>query len=373
MIRLPFFKFGAKSSLGVDIGTSGVRIIQLSLQRERIKLEKYGEIEARTFYERPFRTFEKSTLLLSNTDIARSILAICKESNISERKAIFSIPDFASFSTNIDLPPMTKDEISQTVRFEARHHVPLPLAEVTLDWSIIEGDLSDKKKTPLTVLLVAVPNEIINQYRQIANMSNLELEGLEVEIFGLVRSLVGEDKKTIALLDIGAQSTTISIIDQGILKVSHSFDVAGNELTQVLSKALNVDYKKAEEFKEKQGLKSLVSNIPEDGKNKKPSLITRKVGDILKPLIDLIITETKRTSQNFHQTKGKKVQKVIIAGGSALLPGLQDYIADDLKIETEIANPFSDITYPPILEGILRKMGPSYAIAVGMALKGLEK
>ena len=369
MIRLPFFKRSTKSCLGIDIGTLGVRIVQLFLKGENIVLEKYGQVTAKIFYEQPFRTFEKSTLLLSNRDIAKAIIAICKEADIKEKKAVFSIPDFASFFTNIDLPPMTKEEISQAVRFEARHHIPLPLAEVTFDWSIIEGKLNEKKKMPLKVLLVAVPNETINQYQQIVLMSGLELVGLEVEVFGLVRSLIREDKRAILLLDIGAQSTTVNIIDEGILKFSHSFDVAGNELTQVLAKALSIDYVKAESLKKTHGIEALIKNKE---KEKEP-LISKKVGDILKPLIDLIITETRRTLRNFYQSKGKKIQKVIVAGGTALLPGLKDYFSEAFQIEVEIANPFSNMLYPPILEQELKKIGPSYAVAVGMALKGLEK
>jgi len=371
MVRFPF-KIGLKSCLGIDIGTSGIKIVQLSLRRERIKLEKYGEATARIFYEEPFRTFEKSTLLLSNQDIARAILAICKEAKISERKAIFSIPDFASFFTSFDLPAMTREEIAQAVRFEARHHIPLPLAEVSLDWSIIEGKLSDRKKVPLKILLAAVPNNVINQYRQIVVLSNLKLKALEAEVFGLVRSLIKDNKETIILLDIGAQSTTCNIIDQGILKVSHSFDVAGNELTQVLAKALDVDYLTAENLKKIHGLKFLVSGVSPVEKNQEIPLMTKKVGEILRPLIDLILTETKKTSRSFYQAKGKKLQKVIIAGGSALLPGLKEYFSKTFKQEVEIANPFSDILYPPILEETLKKMGPSYAIAEGMALRGLE-
>ena len=371
MVRFPF-KMGFKSYLGIDVGTSGIKIVQLSLRRERIKLEKYGEATVRIFYKEPFRTFEKSTLLLSDRDIARAILAICKEAKISERKAIFSIPDFTSFFTSFNLPPMSREEISQAVRFEARHHIPLPLAEVSLDWSIIEGELSARKKVPLKILLVAVPNNVINQYRQIVVLSNLELKALEAEVFGLVRSLIGDDKRLIVLLDIGAQSTTCNIVDQGILKLSHSFDVAGNELTQVLAKALNIDYSEAENLKKTHGLKSLISGPSTVKKNQEIPLITKKVGEILRPLIDLILTETKRTSQNFYQAKGKKVQRIIISGGSALLPGLKEYFSQALKKEVEIANPFSNILYPPILEGTLKKMGPSYAIAVGMALRGLE-
>lgn len=368
MIWFPF-KLNLKSCLGIDIGTSGIKIIQLALKGERVTLEKYGEIAAQIFYEKSYRTFEKSTLLLSTQDIARAILAICQEAKISERKAFFTIPDFASFFTSFDLPPMGREEIPQAVRFEARHHIPLPLAEVTLDWSIIEGEVSDHKKTSLKVLLVAVSNDLIDQYRQIVSLSNLELKGLEVEAFGLARVLIGDEKRVVAILDIGSRSTTVNIVDQGILKVSHSFDIAGNELTQVLAKALDIDFFEAENLKKVQGLKYFVSEekVPQE-----PAIITKKVGEILIPLIDLILGELERVSQNFYQIKGKNVEKIILAGGSALLPGLKEYFIKTLKKEVEIANPFANIFYPPLLEPTLRQMGPSYAIAVGAALRGLE-
>lgn len=366
------FKIGLKSCLGIDLGTSGIKIVQVAQRGERVTLEKYGEIAAQVFYEESYRTFEKSTLLLSTQDITRAILAICDEAKISEKKAFFAIPDFASFFTSFDLPPMNREEISQAVRFEARHHIPLPLAEVTLDWSIVEGEARDGKKTPFEILLVAVSNDLIDQYRQIVGLSNLELKGLEVEAFGLVRALIGEEKRAVAILDIGARTTTINIVEQGILKVSHSFDVAGNELTHILTKALNVDHLEAENFKKVHGLRFLNSNQGDIQDNEEPSLIAKKVGEILRPLIDLILTELERTSQNFYQNQGKKIERIILAGGTARLPGLKEYFFKKLKKEIEIANPFLNISYPPILEESLKEMGPLYAVAVGTALRGLE-
>jgi len=358
---MPLFKT-VKNCLGIDIGTSTIKIVELSLRGERVKLEKYGEISIQTLYEKPFRTFEKSALLLSSQDISRAILAILDEAKISERKAIFSIPDFSSFFTSFELPPMTKEELPSAIRFEARHYIPLPLSEVTLDWSIIKGEV-DRKKTPLKILLVAVPNDIISQYQQIASLSKLELKALEAEVFGLVRSLVKEDKRTIALLDIGAQSTTINLIDEKILKISHSFDVSGNQLTQLLAKSLNIDYNEAEGLKRKYGL-----SFPD----KEAPAIALKIRDILTPLIDLILLEIEKISLGFFQTEKKEIQKIILAGGSALFPGLRDYFLTALKKEVEIANPFLDMIYPPILERTLKEMGPSYATAVGVALRGLE-
>jgi len=403
MLALPFkfpssFKIIPKKSLGIDIGTSSIKVVELSRWGERRKLENYGEMSAKALYAKPFRTFEKSTLLFSDRNVSRAIQAIIEETKIKTRRAIFSIPDFSSFFTNFDLPQMTKEELGQAVVYEARRHVPIPLGEVTLDWQIIDGQVSDHQKTGFKILLVAVPNEIINQYRVIAEASGLELFALEAEVFGLLRSLITqEEKRPIALIDIGAQSTTCSIIDNRILKVSHSFDISGNQLTDVVAKSLSIDYTKAEKLKAKYGLlinqKIELEELKEDKSSSRPEPRLRGEGrkerqtlfdpfanareekeirNILLPLIDIILREIEKTCKNFYHTERKKIQKIIIAGSTALLPGLKEYCQDYFKKEVEIANPFSKIFYPPILEGTLKKMGPPYAIAIGMALRGLE-
>jgi len=360
---MAFQKLFPKRFLGIDIGTSAIKIVELSRWRERIKLENYGEILSKILYQKPFRTFEKSTLLLSNKDIARAIKSVMMEAQIKTRKCIFSIPDFSSFFTNFELPPMTKEELSQAVTFEAKRHIPLPLGEVTIDWEVLKGEINEKK-TKLKILLVAVPNEVINQYRGIAQLSQLELFALEAEVFGLLRSLIPEDeKRIIGLIDIGAQSTTCSIIEKGVLVKSHSFDVGGNQLTEQVAKSLSIDYKTAENLKAKYGLLSGLELGLGAEKN---------IRQVLLPLIDLILKEIEKIAKNFYQIEGKEIQKFIIAGGAALLPGLKEYFEDYFKKEIEIANPFSKIFYPPILEETLKKMGPSYAITVGMALRGLE-
>jgi type IV pilus assembly protein PilM len=360
MIWTPL-EFIPKKSLGIDVGTSSIKIVELSRWGERIKLENYGEISAQAFYQRPFRTFEKSTLLLFAEDISRAIKAIREEAKIKTKRTVFSIPDFSSFFTSFELPPMTMEELPQAVRYEARQYVPLPLAEVTLDWQIIEGEVSDQRKAKLKILLVAVPNEVISQYRKIAEISGLELQALEAEVFGLLRSLIpGEEKRIVILVDIGAQSTTCSIIEKRILKMSYSFDMAGNELTATIAKGLGIDYNEAEDIKEKYGILPTVESP------------AAEVRELLLPLIDVILKEIEKISQNFYLTEGKEAQKIFLAGASAYLPGLKEYFEDHFKKEIEIANPFSHIFYPPILEETLKKMGSSYAIAVGMALRGLE-
>ncbi len=345
-----------KSFLGVDIGTFSIKIVELSKQGNRKKLDNYGEIQAGSLYEKSFRTFEKSTLTVSSADVVRAIKAVLAESKMKSQRACFSIPDFSTFFTNFSLPAMTEEEIPQAVQYEARQHIPLPMSEVTLDWQIVGREGKNKKDVPFKVLLVAVPNEVIKQYQEIAVNAGLELLTLEAEVFSLARALSDSEEGVVALVDIGARSTTISLIEQGNLKISHSFDTSGNDFTNVIAKGLNLDYRQAEDLKMSQGLKAEPNGAR----------------DSLMPLVDLIANEFQKIFKNFYYTENKEVKKVVMAGGSALMPGLADYLSENLKKPVEIINPFSVLYYPPILEETLKEMGPSYAIAVGTALRGFQ-
>ncbi len=351
------FKRYPRSFLGIDIGTSSIRVVELGRRGQNHELKNYGEIATSSLQRPSFRIVERNSLLLSNNDVAKAISAIVREADIKTREVNFGIPDFSSFFTSFELPPMSEKELPQAVRYEARSYVPLPISEITLDWSVVEGQISDKSKTPLKILAVAIPNEIINQYQEIAKLCNLEMKDLEAEAFALARSASKKEIKITSIIDIGARSTTCNVLDRGVLKVSHSFNISGNELTETLSRSLKIDYVTAEEIKRNLGLQATGGS-----ERNRAALI---------PLIDSILVEVKKIFQNFYQQEGKGVEKIILAGSTALLPGLTDYFAQELKKEVVIFNPFDSLIHPPILDEVLKEMGPAYAVAVGLALKEL--
>lgn len=355
------FRIRPKKFVGIDIGTFSIRAVEISGKRQKKQLENYGEIDHLIFDTKPFRVFEKETLVLSDDEIAQAIQLIYEEAGIQTRDAIFSIPDFCSFFTNFELPVMSKEELDEAIKYELRSYVPIPISEITIDWAVTEGEIG---KTPTKVLVVAILNDIIEQYQNIARSANVDLKVLEPEVFALARAVVknADREKLIALVDIGARTTTSSIFEKGTLKTSHSFNIAGNELTQVLAKSLNIDYNKAEAAKMKYGLTPGSENLP-GGKN---------VGSILSPIVDAITEDIKKALRDLYVSQGKEVEKIILAGAQARLPYLKEYFASDFKKEVEIADPFSGIIFPPALEPVLKERGPSYAIAVGLALKGLE-
>lgn len=351
----PFMMFFPKKILGIDIGTSSIKIVEVSRWGGGKTLENYGEIESTALYKESNGTFERGSYLLSDFFVSRAIVAILEEAKIKTKAAIFSIPDFSTFCTSIELPPMTEKEIEQAVYYTAPQYIPLPITETALDWRTVSGTPGDKNSS-LKILLIAIPNQVIQGYRKIAQLAGLELYALEAETLAITRALVKENKKIICLMDIGVQSTTVNIIDKGILKKSYSFSFASHQLTYAVSSALGLNYNESEKLKNKQGLISLNADLTET----------------LYLLIDPLVLQIRKISGDFYREEKKDIEEIYLTGGTANLPGLKEYFQETFKKNVEIPNCFSDLLYPPILEERIKKMGPSFSVAVGLSLGGLE-
>lgn len=353
-MTFPLFKIFSfsKRCLGIDIGSSSIKIIELSRRGKKTKLENY--IEVRSPKGKLMLKREGENVVFPRTT-AKTIRMVLDKVGIKTKRAVFTLPDYSTLFTWFELPLMTKEEIPEAVKYEARHHSPFPLSEVILDWQIIE-----QGEEKIKILLIIMPKEVVNQYQRISTMSQLNTQILEAEAFAFARSSIKEKDKTIALVDIGEKTSTCSIIDNGVLKRSYSFDISGEELTEAVSKSFNINYKEAEELKKSYGL------YPREEKGAK------NLKEALLPGVKLISKEISGAAENFYQSEFKRVQKVILGGGGSLLLGLKEHLIEELKVEVEAAAPFSDISCPSILENTLAALGPSYAIAVGAALRGLE-
>jgi len=348
--------FFPKRMVGVDIGTASIKIVELSRWGHGKTLENYGEIKSESLYKEPFRSTEKKGgYLLSNYFVSRAIRAVLDEARIKTKAVIFSIPDFSTFCTSFELPPMSANELNEAVYYNAAQYIPLPVTETTLDWRLIRGT-PGVKGSPLEIFLVAIPNHIVEDYQKVAQLAGLELYAVEAEVLGLARSLLKDDRGCSCFIDIGVQSTTINIVERKSLKKSYSFDFAGSQLTYSVASSLGLGHAEAEELKNKEGLISTKEEISK----------------ILYLLIDPLIVEVKKVLSDFYIQENKEVDAIYLTGGTSAMPGLKEYFAEVLKKKVEIPNCFSELLYPPILEETLGKMAPSFSVATGVALGGLE-
>jgi len=359
----PFSK--DKSILGIDIGTSSIKVVQLKKDGNVFKLENYGELIAYGYLEQPNNAIQTSTLKMLDNQVAELLRNLLAATKTTTKKAVFSVPLFSSFVTLIEMPRLTQEEIAKAIDFEARQYVPVPINEVVLDWSIVGSVFEEQKleqaglgKTQaiekIQVLLVAVPKEVIEKYNRIARLANLQLVGLEIESFALAKSLARKDSKSICILDIGARSTNICIVDNGYVKLTHNLDTSGGDITRALSNSLNVSYQRAEDFKKEQGLKIAEAQ--------------REIYEVMISMLDVILSDVEKYISLYSKKSGKNIEKIILNGGSALLLGLDKYIADKFKIPVEIGNPFQFINYPQNLNPIIKEIGPKLSIAIGLAM-----
>lgn len=351
----PMKMFFPKKMVGIDIGTASIKVVEVSRWGEGKTLENYGEIKSASLYKEPFRGTEKGSYLLSNYFVSRAVRAVLDEARIKTKAVIFSIPDFSTFCTSFELPPMEASELKDAVHYNAPQYIPLPITETTLDWKLVGGSPGDKQSS-LKIFLVAIPNQIIQDYQKVAQLAGVELYAVEAEALGLVRSLVKENKNCVCMVDIGVQSTTINIVENKNLKKSYSHDFAGSQLTYSISASLGLGHTQAEELKMTAGL---VSSKEEISKT-------------LYLLIDPLIIEVKKILSDFYLQEGKEVDEIYLTGGTSILPGLREYFSEVLKKKVEVPNCFSELLYPPILGDSLEKMAPSFSVATGVALGGLE-
>ncbi len=368
---MSFFKlnFAQKNKLGVDIGTSAVKIVELSREAGRFKLENYALFQLEAI-ERSFageQSNSSSPSAFNDADLASGIKETLKRAKISTVDAVASIPSFNTFATVISMPYLSETDIAKTIPFEARKYIPIPLNEVVLDWSIIgvnppaqqiapnDKEVTNTPKPPsVDVFIVAVPKDETQRYQGIMKQAGLNLRALELENSAMIRALVGNDLSPIGIVNIGGRSTSILIVDRGFERISHNYEVGSFEITKAIARALNVSLKRAEELKRTLGLK-----------NENSGMITAAMSS----LVDLIVFETKKIMHNYEDAKKVKISKVLLIGGLANMPMFMDYFPKKLGLPVSVGNALARVVFPVQLEPLRQELNSTFAIALGLGMR----
>jgi len=345
------FGFGPASFVGIDIGNDSVKVVQLRKENERAILETYGELKTERYFGGS-RSGGGGLLAKNDKSIANLLVDLLRESNVTSKKAVIGIPSTSSFITAVNLPLLKDNEIAAAIPFEAKRYIPIPASEVAIDWQVLETDETERR---ISVLLVAVPNEVTAKHRRIAELAGLELVAAEIESFSLIRSLPGSERRAVAIINWGAVVTTVTIVDQRRIRMNHNFGRGSREITTGLSRSMGVNLERAEAIKKEVGL----SEKPED----------KEISDSITPFIDSAILDLERALTSYNRATSRKVEKLILVGGGASLNGLVNYVARRFGLETTIGNPFARTVFPAFLQPVLKDIAPNFAVAVGLALR----
>ena len=339
-----------KSQLGVDIGSSNIKIAQLRSKDNQFVLETYGMVNV------SYQIANKDGASIKDT--ANLLKKLVEKAGVTTNKVVASLPNNSVFTSVIEMPKLPESELKVAVEFEAKKYVPLPLAEVALSWSIID-DKKSKVGSPVgdsrvKVLLTAVPTVVIDNYVKVFQMAGLEAEALEIEALALIRSLIGEDLNNNLLIDIGAKSTSVNLVDSGYLRLSKNLNIGGDTITTGLAQSLSVNFSRAEQFKKDFGLAAGTAQIPQ----------------VMRPILDVIKNEAAQLI-NLFESRGQKIDKIILTGGGSKLPSLKEYLST-LGKPVMAANPWARVIYPEKLKPVIEPLGFNLAVAMGLAMRHLN-
>lgn len=352
----------AHSVLGVDIGTSAIKVVQLRRERGKVLLETYGAISLG-----PYAGVEigRATALPADK-IAEALRDVIREANVTTTDAAVSIPYASSLISIIKLPASVEPQLAQVVPIEARKYIPVPISEVMLDWFVVGGGSSGAQgeRDKVEVLLVAIHNDTLTKFRSIASDASLGVAFFEIEVFSAVRAALEHGLAPIAVVDMGAATTKFYVVERGLIHESHIINQGSQNLTLAASRSLGISVAEAEERKRKIGL----APTPAQTNDTTASLVQS-----FELSLSPILSEVSRTMVNYEQRTNQTLSTLVATGGGAALRGFKEFAQTKIQNEVRLADPFGKAQAPAFLEALLKETGPEFTVAVGLALRRLQE
>jgi type IV pilus assembly protein PilM len=359
------------NALGLDISDFSIEALQLKSALGKITLEAFNRVY-----------LEKGTVedgeIISKSKLVQKIEELLDGGNFKKSKTtevVLSIPESRAFLHVFDLPAnISAKELPGAIESEVAKTMPIDVTKSYSDFRVVSRGLGTQE-----VLYATASKDIIDDYLEVMEKVGLNPVALDIESASIARTFKDEMLADAAVLivDIGARTTTLTIVDEGAIRVSSIIKTAGGYFTRTISEKLNIPIEEAEKIKRIYGM----NEAKGEG----------KVMFIMQDVLRDTIVKTKKLV-NFYEAKSKrKVKKVLLSGGSSLMPGMLSYLGDNLDIETRLANPakmypklnrhiqetflIKDIISPKELEkkGLEYKMHPvMFSNVIGLAIRGLS-
>ncbi len=347
----------ANSCLGVDIGTTSIKIVEVKKGGTRPQVVNYGMLESGGYLLRANQALQTSSLRIFESDIVEFLKIIIREMGTQAKVAFASLPPFSVFTTVVDFPRMSPEEMKKAMVYQARQYVPMPLSEVALDWLKVAEYEDNNGSVHQKILLISVPEEQVKKYQRIFKAVGLTLRALEIESMSIARVFGGDPTPTM-VVDIGSHSTNIVFLDGGqLVWTAQSSDFASASLTKALATSLSINPLRAEELKKERGI---IGTGP-----------SYELSTIMLPLLDAIINEVKKAQFVYAQQfpVARKTERLVLSGGGANLLGIEKYFEREFGMPVVKATPFLRFEYAPEISPLVAELNPVMSVALGLGMK----
>jgi len=344
------FSLKKKDLVGIDIGSSSIKLVQLNESKEGYQLVKIGMIPL------PPEAIVDNTLMDTST-IVEAIRNLTTTLGVKVSHAACSISGNSVIIRKIGFPVMTSDELEEQIHWEAEQYIPFDINDVNIDFHILGPDEFDPGK--MNVLLVASKKDIINDYVAVFNEAGIELKVLDVDSFAVQNAFeINYDPSpgdVIALANIGSNIMNLNIIKGGVSLFTRDVQLGGNLYTEEIQKKLAVKGDDAEKLK-------VSGQVSGD----------ETVRNLILQVNETLAMELYRSVDFYNANAGEeRIEKVYVCGGCCKTPFLLEAIQQRLNVPVEIINPFQKITCPDkqFVPEYLKDVGPHVTVAVGLAMR----
>lgn len=348
-----------KSILGLDIGSSSVKAVELKPSKKGLTLVHFAMAPL------PPEAIVDGALMNSNA-VVEAIGELLSREKIKTKDVATSISGHSVIIKKISLPQMSQEDLEESIQWEAEQYIPFDINDVNLDVQILNTGESEVGQ--MDVLLVAAKKDIINDYCAVITEAGLNPVIMDVDSFAVENMFEANYEasadQTIVLVNIGASLVNINVLRRGISTFTRDISMGGNQFTEEIQKQLNVNYEEAEALK----LGGELGGPSETTE----AVIPQEVGGIIRSVSESLATEIKRSLDFFGASSvDDRISKIYLCGGTAKIPGLTGILENKIGVPAELINPFlkvqiNDKTHDPTY---LNEIAPMAGVGIGLAIR----
>ncbi|MBN2373005.1 type IV pilus assembly protein PilM [bacterium] len=352
---LSWIRNSEKKALGVDIGSYSLKYVLVQKGIGGIKLLDYNIVDLHP---------EGGGDADGGMSPEKALRSMVSGIDLDSTKVISSVSGPSVIVRHVQFPQMSEKELMSSLNWEARSYIPFPLDEINLDYQILPRKEKDRR---LDVILVSVTKKLLRSHLDLLESAYIEPAIVDINPLSMINTYMmtcnDNEAKTIALLNMGAQSSSLSIYRIGSLFFTRDIRIGGNSFTKLVQSKFKISYAEAESIKK--GASG----------NDTPTEKTQDMQNIFKPLLDELILETRRSLIYYDNQTGKKgFSFIVLTGGGSLLNGLPETLESELDIPVQFLEPFRKLRLEGVVSPALLKkeISERLSLSIGLALRGIS-
>jgi type IV pilus assembly protein PilM len=345
---------GHKTIVGLDIGSSSIKAVELKKSRGGLEVTHVG-------MEPLASDIVVDSMIVDSGSVASAISKLFADNGIKSKAVATAVSGHSVIVKKIAMQTMSEQDLGENIQNEAAQHIPFDIADVSIDYQILSENLSGPQ---MDVLLVAVKKDKILNYTNVLSLAGKAPAIVDIDAFALQNcyeyNYAPAPGSTVALLNLGASVMNINIVKGSAPLFTRDVSVGGYQYTDALQKELDLSFEDAESLK----LGRKVGTVSEDAKL-----------PILQQVTEIIVLEIQKTFDFFRATAaGEHIERILLAGGSCTVPGLMEALRQEFSLPVDVLNPFQSIEPPAIGPGaeLIESNAGQLAVAVGLALRSFD-